>query len=183
MARKVSQSKNTSKSAKARQRNASASSSHAFYSDMLGIAGSILRSRQAAGAEKISSLADAARNFAEDMTDSPNIKTYVTGAADQMENLSDYVTGSSLEEMVDDATQIAKRYPIATVVFATAVGFGFTRMMTHNARSDRSEDQKSKPRSSRRGAVKSVVTKKRASANAKTGANGKDTSQQRAHGS
>ena len=98
MARKVSQSKNTSKSAKVGQRNASASSSHAFYSDMLGIAGSMLRSRQAAGAEKISSLADAARNFAEDMADSPNIKTYVTGAAEQMENLSDYVTGSSLEE-------------------------------------------------------------------------------------
>ena len=181
MARKVLRRQNSTSSAKAGQRIANASSSHAFYSDMLGIAGSMLRSRQAAGAEKISSLAGAARSFADDLTDIPNIKTYVSGAAEQMENLSDYVTESSLEEMVDDATQIAKRYPVATAVFAAAVGFGFTRMMTHNLRSDRSEVQKSRSRSSGRGTVKAAATKKRESANPKIRANGKDASHQRAH--
>ena len=183
MARKVSRRQNTSSTGKAGQRNASAPSSHAFYSDILGVAGSMLRNRQAAGAEKISSLAGAARNFADDLTDIPNIKSYVTGAAEQMENLSDYVTGSSLEEIVDDATEIAKRYPVATAVFAAAVGFGFTRIMTHDSRSDRREGQKSRSRSSGRGTVKATSTKKRASAKPKIRTNGKGTPHERANAS
>jgi hypothetical protein len=183
MARKVSKRQNASTSAKTGQRNAGARSSHAFYGDMLGIVGSLLRSRQAAGAEKISSLAVVARNFANDLADIPNIKTYVTGAAEQMENLSDYVTESSFEEMVDDATQLAKRYPVATAVVAAAVGFGFTRLMTHNGRATAATNQKSTRRSSGARIAKASATKKRSSVTRKTRANGKDTSNASTHAS
>ncbi len=183
MQRKTARRQNTSSTAKAGQRKGSARTSQALYGDVLGIAGSILRSRQVAGAEKISGLADAARTFADNLSDIPNIKTYVTGAAEQIENLSDYVTESSIEEMVADATQVAKRYPVATAMFAVAVGFGVTRLVTHSARSDQSVSQKPKQRSSARGPVKATAAKKRGSANPKTRANGKDTPHERANAS
>lgn len=183
MPRKTTRRQNTSSTAKAGQRKESARTSQALFGDVLGIAGSLLRSRQVAGAEKISGLADAARTFADNLSDIPNIKTYVTGAAEQMENLSDYVTDSSIEEMVADATQVAKRYPVATAVFAVAVGFGVTRLVIHNTRSDQSVSQRSKPRSSGRVTVKAAATKKRASAVPKTRANGKDTQHERANAS
>jgi hypothetical protein len=183
MARKASRRPQSSASAKTGRRDNGLHSSNPFYGDILGIAGSLLRNRQAAGAEKIGSLADAARNFAHNLTDIPNIQTYATAAAEQMENLSDYVTDSSLEQMVDDATGFAKRYPVATAVFAVAVGFGFTRLMTHNAGDHREAPRKSGPRTARRGAVKSTSSKKRATSSLKPRANGRDTSHERANAS
>ena len=181
MARKTtrrSSSTSSSKPSGPRLRSASP-----FYGDILGIAGSLLRNRQEAGAGKINSLAGAARTFAADLGDIPHIQTYVDAAAEQMENLSDYVSENSMETMVEDASDFAKRHPVATAAFAVAVGFGFTRMMTHHSRSD--AVQKPEARKARsRSKVKATAPRKRAAtktmtkAMTKTRGNGRDSSRE-----
>lgn len=187
MARKSSRRATKPTSAAKSRQSRGGTSASPFYGDILGIAGSLFRNRQQAGAEKIGSLADAARNFAADLTDIPNIQTYAHAAAEQMESLSDYVSDNSMEQMVEDAMNIAKRHPVATAAFAVAVGFGFTRLMTHNkigqgigqGMSQRDTKQKSGRHSARSGTAKTTVPKKRAAAKAR--ANGRDTLQERAN--
>jgi hypothetical protein len=161
---------------KSRQR-AGRRSTSPFYGDILAIAGSLLRNRQEAGAEKIRSLAGAARGFAADLPDIPNIRTYAAAAADQMETLSDYASDTSMEQMVEDATDLAKRHPVATAAFAVAAGFGFVRLMTHAGSGHGETKQKTRTSSTRSDAKKPTASRKRAAIKAR--ANGRDSS----HGS
>ena len=95
MARKATRRSSSAASSKTSGSRPRASSP--FYGDVLGIAGSLLRNRQEAGAEKINSLAGAARNFAADLTDIPNIQTYVDAAADQIDRKSTRLNSSHLD--------------------------------------------------------------------------------------
>ncbi len=126
MARKA---KKTTKSAASFRHGTRNTRRSPLYNDVLGIAGTLLRSRQEAGAEKIEAIAAAARNFAGELPDIPHIQSYVDAAADQMEALAGYVTGTDLETMASDAGDLAKRYPLATAAFTVAAGFAFTRLM------------------------------------------------------
>jgi hypothetical protein len=137
-------------------------SAGAFYSDILSVAGTLFRNRQQAGADKIGLLSAAARNFAADLIDIPNIQSYAHAAADQMETLGDYVADNSMERIAEDAMAIAKRHPVATAAFAVAVGFGFTRLMTHNGLRQGDETPMPATRTARKGAVKRSAPKKRA---------------------
>ncbi len=110
-------------------------------SDMLGMAGSLFRGRQSAGADKIASVAEATRRLSEDLSDMPSVQGYVESAADQMEYLSDYVAENTLEQMVDDGSAFARRHPVSTVAFAIALGYGFTKLLTHES----AEETRSKP--------------------------------------
>jgi hypothetical protein len=140
----------------------SGSSSH-LQSDVLGIAGSMFRGRQAAGAEKIASVADAARKLSEDLSDIPSVQSYVESAADQMEYLSDYVAENSLEQMVDDGA-------------AFALGYGFTKLMTGDDSSERNVAPRSR-RKTAKNAGRPPQARKRSAASAKKAkANGKDGS-------
>jgi hypothetical protein len=154
-----------------------------IYGDILGIVGSLMRHRQESGAAKIGSMANAARNFAADLTDIPNVKTYVHAAANQMESLSDYVSDSSLEQMMEDATAFAKRYPMATAAFAVAAGFGFTRLMTHGNADHRSTSPNTGKRATARSSTRTKATSTRGRSNKTVKANGKDTSHDRANAS
>lgn len=141
-----------------------------FYSDLIGLAGSLLHSTQESGAEKISTFADATRNFASDFENIPNIQTYVSSAADQMENLAGYVSETSLEEMVADAGEFAKRYPIATAAFAVAAGFSFVRIVRSSntpTTTHRSRRRSNKPQPS------AQSTRRRATSVSKHKANGR----------
>lgn len=158
--------KSTSSTKNSTRRSAQRAGS-AIYSDIMGIASSLLRTRKESGAEKISSVAGAARNFAAEMSDSPNIQTYVDAAADQMENLSDYVQNNTLEQMGDDALVYAKRYPITTVAFAIAVGFGFTRLMAQGGNDSYFTTSNGTTRKSGSGVKKSAATTNRAAVKAK----------------
>ncbi len=151
----------------------SASTPH-LQSDVLGIAGSLFRGRQSAGADKIASVADAARKLSEDLSDIPSVQGYIESAADQMEYLSEYVAQNTLEQMVDDGAAFAKRHPLSTVAFAVALGYGFTKLLTGEGISETSDSPVRKTPAKKAGRPvgrkRSVVTLKKAKAN------GKDTS-------
>ena len=144
-----------------------------LYNDVFGIARTLLRSRQEAGAEKIESMAAAARNFAEELQDIPHVQTYVEGAADQMGALAGYVTETDLETMVADARDLAKRYPLATTAFAVAAGFAFTRLM---AGSFTGQDHTQSSRKNARGKRKGQSDTRRAVGSRQAKANGRDNS-------
>jgi hypothetical protein len=153
----------------------------ALYGDVMGIAGSLLRSRKEAGAEKINSFAGAARNFAVEMTASPNIQTYVDAAAEQMESLADYVQDNTIEQMGDDAVIFARRHPMATIAFAVAAGFGFTRLLTHGGIDFRQTKSKATKGTTRSRTAKSAATNRRTTAKVK--ANGRAPSHDAANAS
>jgi hypothetical protein len=102
---------------------------HPFVNDVLGIAGALLRNTQEGGAERISSMAAAARNIAAELSDVPYARTYVATTADKVDMLADYVADNSLEQMIEDGTSLAKRYPVSTLAFAIAAGYGLTRLL------------------------------------------------------
>jgi ElaB/YqjD/DUF883 family membrane-anchored ribosome-binding protein len=104
--------------------------SHYLYDDILALAGGLMRNRKDSGAGKIGSLAEATRKFASDLPQMPNLKTYVSSAADQLDYLSGYVMESDLEQMIDDAGTFAKRHPFATLGVAAVAGFGITKLVT-----------------------------------------------------
>jgi hypothetical protein len=134
-----------------------------FYGDILGIAGSLLRSRQEGGADKIGSLAKAAQSFAAELPDVPHIQAYVTATANQMTQLADYISGNSLETMVEDGTALAKRHPVTTLVFAIAAGYGFTRMVA--AQVPRSVNNRNRSARGSKSSTSRSASSKRAKAN------------------
>lgn len=96
--------------------------SHRIYEDVLSIGGTLLRSQKDFGAEKIQALAEATRNFGKSMTDLPNLRDHVTTASDGIEDLSNYVMNTDVDQMVQDAVVFARRHPAS--VLTTAVGAG-----------------------------------------------------------
>lgn len=132
MARKSKRSRKTS--TRGAERNARSPRATLLYSDMLGLAGGLLRSRQEQGAERIANLAEAARSVVNELNDVPTLQTYVESVVDQLDHLSDYVAERNLEDMVGDATRFARQYPLATMAFAVAAGFGFTRVLAANSK-------------------------------------------------
>lgn len=149
------------------------SGSSYLNSDMLGIASSMFRGRQSAGADKIAYLADATRKLSEDLGDVPSVQKYVEAAANQMEDLSGYVAEHTLEQIVDDGTEFAKRHPWSTAAFAIALGYSFTKLMATDGL-----DQTNRP-SARRTTGKTTsrqMQRKRPATNLKKAkSNGKDT--------
>jgi hypothetical protein len=169
MANKINQRRKIRSIGAGRRSASNAQTSH-LYNDVMGLAGSLLRSRQQAGAEQISSLASAAYGFGESLHDVPSIQTYVSDAASQLETLSDYVAATPLENIISDAGDFAKRYPMATAAFALAVGFAITRLMSE------SYGANEKRKSSR--TIKNTKAKSRratASANLRAKPNGRGT--------
>jgi hypothetical protein len=175
MARKT---KKIVKSAASRQNTTGSARRSPLYNDVIGIAGTLLRSRQEAGAEKIESLAGAARNFAEELQDIPHIQTYVEAAADQMAALAGYVTETDLETMVADAGDLAKRYPLATTAFTVAAGFAFTRLM---AGSFTGQNNTKSSHKNVRGKPKGQSNTRRAGGSKQGKANGRDSSHTASH--
>jgi ElaB/YqjD/DUF883 family membrane-anchored ribosome-binding protein len=107
-----------------------------IYDDILSLAGSLIGSRKQRGAESLSSLAEATREYGANL-EIPHVSAYVSSAADQLDYLSEYMSGNNLETMVADAGDFAKRHPAAALGLAAAAGFGITRLMSmrHEQRS------------------------------------------------
>jgi hypothetical protein len=177
MARISSQRKKAAETSATRRRSANVRSANTFYGDFLGIAGSLLRNRQQAGADKIASMAGAARNFADSLGDSPSVQSYAEAAADQMDSLSGYVSETGMEDIVNDAMDLARRHPVSAAAFAVAVGFAFTRLMTHDNTTQRATRPKSRAQKSSQ--FKTVADQPKPRVARKAKPNGRNSSYER----
>jgi ElaB/YqjD/DUF883 family membrane-anchored ribosome-binding protein len=169
----------TTSRAHARGRTSRQTTSSPFYADAIGFAGSLLRSRQDVGAEKISDVAQSVRKFATEFESLPNIQNYVSAAADQMEMLADYVSETRLETIVDDANTFARQHPMATMAFAVAAGFTVTRILAGDTQTLRGNRNATNARNgnTRNGTPRKRATSRLAQRGAprKSQANGRDT--------
>jgi hypothetical protein len=100
-----------------------------MYEDVMSLAGTLMRGQKDYGASKITSLADATREFAAAMPEMPTMRVYVDSAAARLEELSDYVAATDFDDMISDAGRLARRYPMATLGLAIAAGVGAAQFM------------------------------------------------------
>lgn len=125
-----------------------------IYEDMLSLAGTLMRGQKDYGATKIGALAEATRDFAAAMPEMPTLRIYVDSAANQLDDLSDYVVNNDFEAMIADAGKLAKRHPMATLSLAIAAGIGasqFMHMPSFGASEPRASAGRGRSRRGRRG--------------------------------
>ena len=103
-------------------KNGSESGTRRIFEDVLALAGTLARGRKEMGADKLHSLASSTREFAAAMTDMPNLRGHVASAAESLEDLSDYVLHTEIEQMAGDAGIFARRHPIATLTLTVMAG-------------------------------------------------------------
>jgi hypothetical protein len=97
--------------------------------DILALASSVAGSGKHIGAQKILAAAEAARMFSEDLEELPHLQAYARGAADGLEDLSDYIDRTEVMDILDDAVEMAKRQPAITAAFALAAGIVATQVI------------------------------------------------------
>ncbi len=121
--------KKTGSNGSYKRSNGSRNGAQRIFDDVLALAGTLARGRKDLGADKLHSLATSTRDFAASMTDLPNLRVHVATAADNLENLSDYVMHTEIEQMVGDAGTFARRHPFATFAATVAAGVAVSRYM------------------------------------------------------
>ena len=83
-------------------------------------------------ARAIDAAASALHARVESLPGGPDVARAAQSTADTMEKAADYVRDQDLRGMLSDITRIAKRYPGATLLAATALGFLAVRAMGRN---------------------------------------------------
>ena len=116
----------------ARSRRARRSQEHGgnrLFDDALALASTLADSRKRSGAERIVELASATREFGASLDDFPQLRRYSNAAADNLDDLADYVATTDIPDMLEDFAGFAKRQPLATLTLGVAAGLAFTQMM------------------------------------------------------
>jgi len=83
-------------------------------------------------ARAIDAAASALHARVESLPGGPDVARAAQSTADTMEKAADYVRDQDLRGMFSDITRIAKRYPGATLLAATALGFLAIRAIGRN---------------------------------------------------
>lgn len=81
------------------------------------------------GAEKISEFAEATREFAASMTTIPNLGNYANAAAKSLDDFSDYVRETEFEQIVADASSLARRHPVAVMTGGVLTGLAIVQIL------------------------------------------------------
>jgi hypothetical protein len=123
---------------------------------VLSIASTLADSQKRGGADRIEELATATREFGAGLDDFPQLRRYSSAAAENLDDLADYIARTDIPDMLDDFASFAKRQPVATLTLGVAAGLAFTQLV-HNwpvpMRSRTSSDDRSRRRGLRRSAV------------------------------
>lgn len=97
--------------------------------DILAMAGSLASTRKDYAAEQLETLADTVRGFADNMPPIPTMRAYASTAADSLDELADYVVDADLTDMVEDARDLMRRHPLATLGGSIAAGLIITQLI------------------------------------------------------
>jgi hypothetical protein len=100
-----------------------------IFDDALSLASALADGRKRAGADRIVELASATRDFGATLDDFPQLRHYSDTAADNLDDLADYVAKTDIPEMLEDFASFAKRQPVATLTLGVAAGLAFTQLM------------------------------------------------------
>lgn len=100
-----------------------------IFDDALSLASALADGSKRAGADRIVELASATRDFGATLDDFPQLRQYSDTAADNLDDLADYVTKTDIPHMLDDFASFARRQPVATLTLGVAAGLAFTQLM------------------------------------------------------
>jgi ElaB/YqjD/DUF883 family membrane-anchored ribosome-binding protein len=123
--------------------------SNQLFGNAISLAGVIARNGKDLGAEKILALADATRSYSGTVASVPNVREYVTLAAESLEGLAEYVTDTEFEKMIDDAGDFARRHPWAVVGAGLAAGLLAAQILRAGVAKPQSSGLRSSPRRAR----------------------------------
>lgn len=101
----------------------------ALFTDMKAMGSALLESRKIAGAERLSGLAEAAQTLSGSLEDTPILQQYADQAAEGLDSLANYVENTEIEDILEDAIEMAKMQPILTLTLAIAGGAIMTQML------------------------------------------------------
>ncbi len=116
-----------------RNRNKSATASRTapnyFLNDLLALAETLAERKKEWGAERISDVAEATREFAAAMEQIPNLDNYINAAANSLEVFSDYLRKTDFERIVADASSFARRHPVLVVTGGAIAGLAAVQVL------------------------------------------------------
>jgi hypothetical protein len=111
----------------AASQNRSAASS--LLNDVKAMGSALLDSRKLAGAEKLAGLAEAARTLSGSLEETPALQQYADTAADSLESLSSYIETTDIDDIFEDAVDLAKAQPVLTLTLTIVGGIAVTQML------------------------------------------------------
>ena len=100
-----------------------------IFDDVIALASTLADSRKRAGADRIVELSSATREFGANLDDFPQLRRYSNAAADNLDDLADYVATTDIPDMLEDFASFAKRQPVATLTLGVAAGLAFTQIV------------------------------------------------------
>ena len=100
-----------------------------IFDDALSLASTLADSRKRASADRIVELASATREFGATLDDFPQLRFYSDTAAENLDDLADYIAKTDIPDMLDDFTRFARRQPVATLTLGVAAGLAFTQLV------------------------------------------------------
>lgn len=112
--------------------------------------------RKNEAAESVSGLAASLRETGQSFGERPNLRSFVDGAADGLEQLADGLRERSFTELYGEAEAYARRSPLVVGAVAAAAGFLLARFIKSSAddlseAAARADDEARAPRPSREG--------------------------------
>ena len=112
-----------------------------------------------AGAEKLAGFAEAAQTLSESLEDTPLLQDYAEKAATSLASLSRYIERSDMDEIFEDAIDMAKKQPVLTLTLTIVGGIALTQML-RNWRSEGSRARRPVKAVKRQGRIAAKRRKK-----------------------
>ena len=126
------------------------STASTLFSDVKAMGSALLDSRKMAGAEKLAGFAEAAQTLSGSLEDSPVLQHYADMAAESLDSLSRYIERSEMDEIFEDAIELAKKQPVLTLTLTIVGGIALTQML-RSWRSEGTSPRKTKKTVKRQG--------------------------------
>jgi hypothetical protein len=102
---------------------------NSLLNDIRAMGSALLDSRKLAGAEKLAGLAEAAQTLSGSLDDTPFLKQYADLAGESLEGLADYIERTDVEDIFEDAVELAKAQPVLTLTLMIVGGVAVTQML------------------------------------------------------
>ncbi|WP_119390995.1 hypothetical protein [Taklimakanibacter lacteus] len=128
-----------------------------IFDDALSLASTLAESRKRSGADRIVELASATRDFGATLDDFPQLRFYSDAAAENLDDLADYIAKTEFPDMLEDFTHFARRQPVATLTLGVAAGLAFTQLVHGWPVPMKARPKSSAGRTRRRGRARKAV--------------------------
>ncbi len=100
-----------------------------LLNDIKAMGSALLDSRKLAGAEKLAGLAEAAQTLSGSLKDTPYLQHYADLAGDNLESLAGYIERTDVEDIFEDAVELAKAQPVLTLTLTIVGAAAVTQML------------------------------------------------------